>query len=350
MLESKPTLNGRKTFYRSATMMTTNENVIEKINLDDYKNEFKIKRSNLSYYYICKHIKTNKLYFMKVSKKIDILQSKTVEHLTNEYRILGNIYHPFIIDLKGINNTDPITLNFLFEFIPGGSLNSLLKSYKRLPIESVKFYLASLITIIDYLHKKNIIYRDFRPDNILINSNGYIKLFDFSFGKKLENESDMTYTTCGTPEYYSPEMINKTGYNISTDFWQLGILLYELLVGCTPFMDIEPLKMYQKINKSKIMFPKTMNKNAKTLIKHLLIVDVNKRLGCTKKGIIELIDNPFFEGFDWKGLLYRNLEAPYVPVVNGPTDTTNYRKIDDATIGDNDFIEVDKEKDPFYNW
>ena len=86
------------------------------------------------------------------------------------------------------------------------------------------------------------------------------------------------------------------------------------------------------------------------MIKHLLNIDIYKRMGCTKKGIYEIIQHPFFEGFDWKGLLYRNLEAPYVPVVNGPTDTTNYRKIDDATIGDNDFIEVDKEKDPFYNW
>ena len=348
MLEKKPTFNKKKSFFRSSTMMTVNENSIEKISLEDYRNEYKFRKNNLSYYYLCRNNKINKYYFMKVYKKIDVLQSKTVEHLTNEYKILANIYHPFIIELKGINNTNPITLNFLFEFIPGGSLNSLLKSHKRLPLENARFYLASLITVMDYLHKKSIIYRDFRPENILINTNGYIKLFDFSYGKKMEN--DLTYSTCGTPEYYSPEMINKTGYNVSSDFWQLGILLYELLVGCTPFMDIDPMKIYQKINKNKIIFPKTIDKNAKTLIKHLLIVDVNKRLGCTKKGIIELIDNPFFEGFDWKGLLYRTLEPPYIPVVNGPMDTSNYRKIEDFTIGDDEFVEVDKEKDPFYNW
>ena len=348
MIETEKSLNKRKTFFRSSTMMTYNENIIEKINLNDYKNEFKVRKANLSCYYISKNIKLNKLYFMKVLKKIDILQSKIVEHLTNEYRILGNIYHPFIIELKGINNTNPLTLNFLFEFIPGGSLNSLLKSYKRLPIENARFYLASLITALDYLHKKNIIYRDCRPENVLINSNGYIKLSDFSYAKKLEN--DLTFSTCSTPEYYSPEMINKTGYNVSTDFWQLGILLYELLIGCTPFMDSDPMKIYQKINKTKVIFPKTINKNAKNLIKHLLVVDVHKRLGCSNKGIVELIENPFFDGFDWKGLLYRTLKPPYIPVVNGSMDTSNYRMIEDLSIEDNDFIEIDKEKDPYYNW
>ena len=212
MLETKKTINKRKTFFRSSTILTNNENITEKINLKDYKNELKVRKANLCYYYISKNIKLNKLYFMKVLKKIDILQSKIVEHLTNEYKILGNIYHPFIIDLKGINNTNPVTLNFLFEFIPGGSLNSLLKSYKRLPIENAKFYLASLITTLDYLHKRNIIYRDFRPENVLINSNGYIKLYDFSYAKILEN--DLTFSTCSIPEYYSPEMINKSNENI----------------------------------------------------------------------------------------------------------------------------------------
>ena len=350
MLETKPTLNKRKSiFHRSASILTINENNIEKINLDDYELLKKLGKTNLSTIYICKSIKTNKIYSMKVIKKIDVMQGKMVERLTNEYKVLGYVYHPFIIELKGINNTNPCTLNFLFENIPGGNLSSLLKSKKRFSIEYAKFYLASIITVFDYLHKRNIIYRDLKPDNILLNTNGYIKLCDFSFAKKME-AIETTFSTCGSPEYYSPEMINKTGYNISSDFWSCGILLYEMLVGCTPFLDPDPMKMYQKINKCKIIFPKTMDKNSKDLIKHFLTKDINKRLGCSKDGVIDIIDSPFFEDFDWKGLLYRTLEPPYIPVVNGPMDISNFDPINEKLFDDDENIPIDKAKDPFYNW
>ena len=350
MLDKKYTLNKKKSlFVRSATIITANENNIEKIKLEDYKVGNKIGKSNLGgYYYICKHIKSDNVYSLKILKKIDILQSKIVERLYTEYRILSNIYHPFIIELKGIENTNPYTLNFVYEYIAGGTLNTLIKSYKRLNIEYAKFYLASLVTTLDYLHQKNIIFRDLKPDNILINTNGYIKLCSFLFAKKMDN--DLTFSTCGTPEYHAPEMINKSGYNKSVDFWGLGILLYEMLVGCTPFMDPDPIKIYQKINKGKISFPKTMNKDAKMLIKHFLSVDVNKRLGCGRRGVVEIVENKFFDGYDWKGLLYRTLKPPYIPPISGAMDTSNFVLIDDNPLDNEDKIEIDKDKDPYLNW
>jgi protein kinase X len=349
MLEKK--IQRRKSLLnRTSSIITNNENNIEKVNLDDYTILEKVGKTSCGYIYICKNNKSNKVFLMKILPKFECLQNKTVERLSNEYAFLSTIYHPFIIELKGINNTNPLTLNFLFEYIPGGYLSTLLKSHKRFSIKDSKFYLASLITIIDYLHKKNIIHRDLRPENILINKNGYIKLADFSFAKKMESH-DFTYSMCGSPEYYSPEMINKSGYNISTDFWELGILLYEMLVGCTPFMDPDPIKIYQKITKNKVIFPQTMNKSAKEIIKHFLVTDVNKRLGCTKKGVVEIIESPFFAGFDWRGLLYRAIEPPFIPVVNGPMDTSNYMKTEYQNTEENeDNIEVDKKKDPFYNW
>jgi len=350
MLEKKVTFNKRKSIFRTSTILTINENQIEKINLNDYEIETMIGKTNLATIYICKNIRTNKIYSMKIAKKIDIIQTKLAERVTNEFKILANIYHPFIIELKGINNTNPKTLNYLYEFVPGGTLLSYIKSNKRLPLESAKFYLASIVTVFDYLHKKNVVYRDLKPENILINSNGYVKLADFSFAKKLEN-NDVTYSVCGQPEYYSPEMINKLGYNTSSDFWSLGIFLYEMLIGCTPFMDQDPMKIYQKINKAKVIFPKFMDKNTKMIIKQFLTIDVNKRLGCSKEGVFEIVDHPFFEGFDWKGLLYRTLEPPFIPVVNGPNDISNYKVIDNKKISyDEDCVDIDKEKDPFYNW
>ena len=347
MLSRNHTIKGKSFLERSSTIVTVNDN-LEKIDLDEYRIEKKIIKTYLGFIYICKHKRTNKIYFMKILKKANLLVNKNTEHVTNEYVILSNVFHPFIIELRGIHNTNPVTLNFLYEYIPGGNLANLLKTKKRFSLRNAKFYLASIITAFDYLHKKNIIYRDLRPQNILLSRNGYIKLAEFGMSKKME--SDITFTMCGAPEYYSPEMLRKTGYNKSHDFWTLGIILYEMLIGCTPFLDSDPLKIYQKINIGKILFPNNFEKNTKFIIRHFLNLDPHKRLGCSKNGIADIVDDPFFKEFDWKGLLYKNLDAPFIPEVNGHLDTSNYKKIEDKNENDDENIEVDKEKDPFYNW
>jgi serine/threonine protein kinase len=284
---------------------------------------------------------------MKILKKIEIMESKIVEHLYNEYKILLKIYHPFIIQLKGINTKDPKALYYLFEFIQGGDLLNLLERNLKFPEEQAKFYSASLLTVIDYLHKKNIIIRNITPDSILLASSGYIQLVNFNNAKILKN--DYTNTLCGTPEYSSPEMLNRKGHGKAHDLWSLGIILYHMLIGHTPFEDSDPLKMQQKILKGKPVFPKTIGKDAKNLIKHLLIVDPKKRLGCGKNGIYDIISNPFFKGFDWKNLLFQNLIPPYVPLIKGINDVSNFRKYEDNYFDKPD-VAIDQEKDPYYKW
>ena len=331
----------------SNSLKRSNYETIEKFNVNDYEIGEKLCKLPYGYISIAKKIKTNQLFTIKVLRKSEVfLQRKFIELELDRYKNLLYIYHPFIIEIKAINNTDPYNLFYLTEFIAGVNLKSLIKSNEKLPLQHSRFYLASLITILDYLHKKKIIYRNLIPELIFINTNGYIKLVDFSFSKKMKD--DYTYTLCGMPEYYSPEMINQTGYNKTIDFWQLGILLYEMLVGYTPFIDTDPIQLFNKIRNCKIIFLKKMDKNAKNIIRHFLTIDINKRLGCTKKGIYEIIQNPFFEGFDWEGLLHRNLEPPFIPKINH-IYLSNYKKIDDIHIEDNN-IAIPKEKDPFYNW
>ena len=296
---------------------------------------------------LCQNIETNKIFAMKILKKADLLQSKVIEHIRNEYNILDSLCHPFIVEVKGLEHRNPYTINFLLEYIPGGELLSLIRKNKVLSIEYTKFYSASIITIFDYLHRKNIIYRDLKPENILINRDGYIKLVDFGLAKQMT--SDKTYTICGTPEYCSPEMINKSGHDKGVDFWALGVLIYEMLVGVSPFYDINPMNIYQNINRCKIKYPSYLDENSKILIKHLLMPIEEKILGCTKGGIFELISHPFFNKYDWKGLLFKNIKPPFIPVVNGNLDTSNYIKINDNEK-DEDLIPVNPDKDPFYNW
>ena len=324
-----------------------NNSFVEKINLKDFEVGEKLIRCNYGYISYCKKIRANQIYSIKVLKKKNILENKFVERQYNEYINLSCVYHPFIIELRGINFTDPYNLYYLFELVPGGPLRHYLKLIKSIPNEHAKFYIACLITVLDYLHKKNIIHRDIRPENILINNNGYIKLTEFTFSKKLNNK--LTYTICGSPEYYSPEMINKTGYNKCIDFWQLGILLYEMIIGTTPFTGSDPVKIYKKINRGKIIYPKNIDKNAKMIIKQFLNIDMNKRLGCTKKGIYEIIENPFFKDFDWEGLLHRKLEPPYIPKIRNFRDIVRYKRFEETFKEEND-EPLTKENDPFFNW
>lgn len=136
-----------------------------------------------------------------------------------------------------------------------------------------------------YLHSKQIVYWDLKPENILIDTNGYLRLVDFSFAKIITKR---TYTLCGTPEYIAPEIIKNEGHGFAVDWWALGILLYEMLTGITPFWDQNPWNIFNNILKGKVYFPSNVPKEAKSLIKHLLVADLSKWYGNLKKGYLDI--------------------------------------------------------------
>ena len=293
---------------------------------------------------LCRNKKTNKVFAVKMLKKSEIIRMKQVDHVFSEYTILASIFHPFIVELKGVNFTDPSYLYFILEYIPGGEMFTLLRDKNSFPANQAKFYAAHIVTIFDYLHSKNIIYRDLKPENILIQPSGFLKLTDFGFAKYITGQ---TYTLCGTPEYLAPEIIANKGHGKPVDWWTLGVLLYEMMVGIDPFNDPDPMMVYQKIIKGKIKFPKNIDKNGKSLIKHLLVGDVSKRYGCLKRGVKDIIQHKFFENFDWNGLLFRTMRPPYVPKVKNNEDTANYNEYPDSN---SEVPGLKQDKDPFINW
>ena len=316
-----------------------------KVKIKDYE---KLKTVGLGSYgrvRLCKHKKTGEIFVMKILKKSDIIKQKQVDHVYSEFNILSMLKHPFIVQLLGFNFEDPKYIYFILEYIQGGELFTLLRTKGSFPVPQTKFYIAHIITIFEYLHSKNIVYRDLKPENILINKNGYLKLTDFGFAKQLENEK--TYTLCGTPEYLAPEIILNKGHGKAVDWWTLGILLYEMLVGIDPFSDDDPMKTYQKILKGKINFPKTIDKDAKSLIKHLLTQDTSKRFGCLKNGVKDILNHRFFEGFDWKNFVYLTMPAPFKPDVKSDDDTSNFEKYPES---DTESPSIDKKNDPFLKW
>ena len=192
--------------------------------------------------------------------------------MKSEITILSMINHPFLIKMDGISQ-DSKYLYILLEFIPGGELFTYLRTVQCLKHEDARFYAGQVVLMFDYLHQKDIVYRDLKPENLLIAQNGYLKLTDFGFAKVIENR---TYTLCGTPEYLAPEILLQKGHGKPVDWWCLGILIYEMIVGIDPFSDDEPMAVYQNILKGKVRFPSNFNKDAKSLVKHLLVAELAK--------------------------------------------------------------------------
>merc|ERR1719343_21214 len=161
------------------------------------------------------------------------------------------------------------------------------------------FYAAQVGAAFAHIHSKNIIHRDLKPENILLMANGYSKLTDFGFAKIME-PGTRTYTLCGTPEYIAPEVLLNKGHGKPVDWWTLGILVYEMIVGYPPFVDEDPMGIYQKILSGKIVFPKVFDKKAKGLVKKLLTADLGKRYGNLKNGVDDIKKHEWFKDVPWE--------------------------------------------------
>jgi protein kinase A len=162
------------------------------------------------------------------------------------------------------------------------------------------------------LHSKNFIYRDLKPENILLKNSGYIKLTDFGFIKRLK-PWERTYTLCGTPEYMPPEVIMNTGHGAAADWYTLGILIYEMIIGRPPFMHNDTYEIFKMILKQKILFPNGFPSDAKSLVKHLTAHDLSKRFGNLINGIDDIKSHRYFKSIDFNLLGKRQVLAPHVP-------------------------------------
>ncbi|KAJ2846024.1 cAMP-dependent protein kinase catalytic subunit [Coemansia erecta] len=263
---------------------------------------------------------TKRFYAMKVLRKSQVVKLKQVEHINNEKSILEVARHPFIVQLECTMQNER-NLYMLMEYVPGGELFSHLRRAGRFPDDVARFYAAEIVLALDYLHSMKIIWRDTKPENILLDAHGHVKLTDFGFAKRVE---DRTWTLCGTPEYLAPEIIQSKGHGKAVDWWALGILIFEMLVGYPPFYDDNPFGIYEKILEGKLVFPSFFSGSAKDLIARLLTADVSKRLGNLQGDGQDVKSHAWFSMIDWQLLVERRVPPPIVPPHRHPGDTCNF--------------------------
>ncbi|CAG8604652.1 8198_t:CDS:2 [Funneliformis caledonium] len=262
----------------------------------------------------------NKFYAMKVLKKSEVVRLKQVEHTNNEKHILEQVQHPFLVNLWGTFQ-DSTNLYMVMDYVVGGELFSILRKSQRFPDHVAKFYAAEVVLAFEYLHSKDIIYRDLKPENLLLDRNGHIKITDFGFAKYVP---DITWTLCGTPDYLAPEIIQSKGYGKAVDWYSLGVLIFEMLAGYPPFYDEDHMRLYEKILSGRIKYPSSFDPIAKDLLKRLLTSDLSKRYGNLKAGSKDIKSHQWFKGIDWDKLIQRDVTAPYIPNFSGDGDTSNF--------------------------
>ncbi|CEQ40832.1 SPOSA6832_02508, partial [Sporobolomyces salmonicolor] len=292
-------------------------------------------------------------YFaMKVLEKSTVVRLRQVEHVNSERSTLALIQHPFVVNLF-CTFQDEQNLYLLLEYVQGGELFSHLRRAGRFSADVARFYIANLVLALEHLHEHDIIYRDLKPENLLIDATGHIKVTDFGFAKYVP---DRTYTLCGTPEYLAPEIITATGHGAAADWWALGVLLFELLAGYPPFFADNPLEIYEKILTGKFGVPHHIDPVAKDLIRRLLTADLTKRLGNLKNGAQDVKNHQWFEGVDWDAVkrkeirvrsvsagggegdgrrlicLDLDLQAPIIPLTHVPGDSSNFERFPATSI------------------
>ncbi|KAI8874220.1 kinase-like protein [Ramicandelaber brevisporus] len=264
---------------------------------------------------------TGRIYAMKILSKSKLVMRSEVAHTLAERIVLAQINHPFIVPLKfSFQSTEKLYL--VLAFVNGGELFRHLQNEIRFDEHRARFYAAELLTALECLHSYNIVYRDIKPENILIDFTGHIALCDFGLCKLNMRENDTTRTFCGTPEYLAPELILSLPYTKQVDWWTFGVLLYEMLTGLPPFYDENTNIMYRKIVEDELVFPDYVGLRARSLLAGLLVRDPNQRLGIL--GASQIKSHPFFDEINWDMLLAKKYDPPFKPSVASAIDTSNF--------------------------
>jgi CRP-like cAMP-binding protein len=287
---------------------------------------------------LVKHKSTGETYALKCQSKAEIVENSLQDHVLDERNVMLAVDHPFILKLHNSYKDDRY-IYFLLELAPGGELFTFLRKAGRFNEKAGRFYASSVLLAFEQLHTKLIVYRDLKPENLILDAKGFLKVCDFGLAKVV---TDKTWTLCGTPDYLAPEIILSKGHNKAVDYWALGILIYEMCAGFVPYYSDDPMEVYQLILGGDLKFPSHFSRAAMDLVTKLLTQNSSKRLGMLKGSTKDILKHKWFAGFDWAGLLALTMTPPIVPKIKDAEDTSNF---DDYPEDDTD-VAICTEWDP----
>lgn len=272
---------------------------------------------------------TGECYALKAQGKNFIINNGQKAYIMREFHLMQELTHPNIL-IMHCAMQDAKYIYFLLDLLPGGELMKVMERHGKFSEEWTRFYVASVLLAYTEFHSKNVVYRDLKPENLVLDSQGYCVVVDLGLAKQLTDGP--TYTFCGTPDYIAPELIRGTGYNWAVDYWALGVLLYELHSGNAPFQSYDPTGTAKKILKGSVAFPSKFSMQMKQVIKALLTKDPTRRLGCMNDGTEGVMKHRFFHGFDWQGVLDKKVSPPFKPNLPKNIETIGQKDVgrDDA--------------------
>ncbi|ERE79093.1 serine/threonine-protein kinase N1 [Cricetulus griseus] len=295
------------------------------LSLEDFKFLAVLGRGHFGKVLLSEFRSSGELFAIKALKKGDIVARDEVESLMCEKRILAAVTragHPFLVNLFGCFQT-PEHVCFVMEYSAGGDLMLHIHSDVFSEPRAV-FYSACVVLGLQFLHEHKIVYRDLKLDNLLLDTEGYVKIADFGLCKEGMGYGDRTSTFCGTPEFLAPEVLTDTSYTRAVDWWGLGVLLYEMLVGESPFPGDDEEEVFDSIVNDEVRYPRFLSAEAIGIMRRLLRRNPERRLGSTERDAEDVKKQPFFRTLGWDVLLARRLPPPFVPTLSGRTDVSNF--------------------------
>ena len=293
---------------------------------------------------LCRKTESYEQFAIKIIEKMTIFDKSKFERLKEEKDILSENQHPFLASLEFCFQ-DKYKICFGMEFFQGGELYNQLKKNKRFPEKVVKFYAVQVQLGLIHLHERKIIYRDQKPENVMIGADGYLKIIDFGLSKMQDDMHDKSKTVAGTNEYLPPECVKRQPYTIAFDWWTFGVFMYEQSVGYSPFYDDNESKMYQKICEDDVKFPcfieKKLTPEFIDLVEQQLRKDKTTRLGADEINQDSVKQHDWFKGVNFDAILSKKIVAPILPKIKTLTDLSNFSK-DNIKEDPLDFTEDDE--------
>ncbi|RKP05470.1 kinase-like domain-containing protein, partial [Thamnocephalis sphaerospora] len=297
----------------------------KKVTLDDFNLLAVLGKGNFGKVMLAEEKNGKNLYAIKMLKKEFIIQNDEVESTKSEKRVFmaaNRERHPFLVGLHSCFQTDN-RIYFVMEYVSGGDLMLHIQR-QQFSERRAKFYACEVLLALEYFHRNDIVYRDLKLDNILLTLDGHIKIADYGLCKESMGFGATTNTFCGTPEFMAPEILLDQRYSRAVDWWAFGVLIYEMLLGQSPFHGDDEEEIFESILEDEVLYPINMSRDSVSILQRLLTRDPTRRLGAGPEDALEIKRHPFFRSVDWDAMLQKKVPPPFFPEVKSRTDVSNF--------------------------